>query len=145
LTGQTPYALEKYLSVLGRSLTVQPAAEAVRNDSSQERTYQFAHDTLRALAEQELGSPALARYREQLNTWADTLAAAGWPIGTSQYFVTRYPRMLTATGDTLRISVMARDQRRHAFLQRSTDTDYALLSEINAALRLLVTSALPDL
>jgi hypothetical protein len=146
LTGRTPHALDTLLlGVFGRSLGRQPARDSDQYESDQEPTYRFAHDTLRALAERELGSAALAQYRDRLYAWAETFAAADWPVRTPRYFVTGYPRMLTASGDTARISALARDQDRHVFLQRSADTDYAVLSEINAALRLQVTSAVPDL
>jgi Trypsin-like peptidase domain len=146
LTDRTPHALDTLLlGVFGRSLARQTAAGAGRADGHQEGAYIFAHDTLRALAERELGPAALAAYRGRLHVWAQSVAASGWPEGASRYFITSYPRMLIATGDTARISALARNQRRHAFLQHSTDTDYAVLSEINAALRLLVTDAAPDL
>ncbi len=54
-----------------------------------------------------------------------------------------YPEALAAAGDAVRLSALARDPRRHAFLLRATGSDYAALTEITAVQRLLAEG--PDL
>jgi tetratricopeptide (TPR) repeat protein len=53
--------------------------------------------------------------------------------------------MLAAAGDATRLSALARDPRRHAFLLRATGSDYAALAEIGAAQRLVAGRDEPDL
>jgi hypothetical protein len=75
----------------------------------------------------------------------DSYARSGWPDTTPGYAVRDYPDLLVATGDTSRLSALARDPRRHAFLLRATGSDYAAEAEIAAAQRLLAGQDEPDL
>ena len=79
------------------------------------RVYLFAHETLRVTAEEQLGGE-LARYREKVHEWIASYAGSGWPGTTPGYAIRGYPRLLTATADVTRLSALARDPRRHAFL-----------------------------
>ena len=106
--------------------------------------YLFAHETLRVTAEEQLGSE-VARYRQGIHDWIGSYASSGWPDTTPGYAVRGYPRLLTATRDVMRLSALARDPRRHAFLLRATGSDYAALTEIRDAQRLIAAQDVPDL
>ena len=106
--------------------------------------YLFAHETLRITAEEQLGAE-LARYREGICDWIGSYAALGWPDTTPGYAIRGYPRLLTATSDATRLSALARDPRRHAFLLRATGSDYAALAEIRTAQGLIADQKVPDL
>src|SRR5205823_9836427 len=61
------------------------------------------------------------------------------------YAVRGYTRLLAATADVLRLSALTRDPCRHAFLLRATGSDYAALTEIRDAQRLIAAQEVPDL
>jgi hypothetical protein len=102
------------------------------------RVYLFAHETLRVTAEEQLGAE-LARYRRQIHDWIRSYANQDWPDTTPSYAV----RLLTATNDITRLSALARDPCRHAFLLQATGSDYAALTEISDAQRLIAAQHLP--
>ena len=123
--------------VFGRSLQTRVSADP--RDAGADpatRVYLFAHETLRVTAEEQLGGE-LARYRQGIHDWiAPTPAQAGpIPRRATPYAATL--RLLTATSDVTRLSALARDPRRHAFLLRATGSDYAALTEIRTAQRLI--------
>ena len=73
---------------------------------------------------------------------APTPAAAGpTPRRATPSGATR--GLLTATSDATRLSALARDPRRHAFLLRATGSDYAALAEIRTAQGLLAGQKVP--
>jgi len=146
LTEVPPLRLDPVLrGVSGRSLQTRAPGDArgARPDAAT-RVYLFAHETLRITAEEQLGAE-LARYRERIHDWIGSCAALGWPDGTPGYAVRGYPGLLTATSDAARLSALARDPRRHAFLLRATGSDYAALAEIRTAQRLIADQKVPDL
>jgi hypothetical protein len=106
------------------------------------RVYLFAHETLRVTAEEQLGAE-LARYRRQIHDWIRSYANQDWPDTTPSYAVRGYTRLLTATNDITRLSALARDPCRHAFLLQATGSDYAALTEISDAQRLIAAQHLP--
>lgn len=78
LTGLPPYMLDSFVrGVFGRSLH-RRATTRSRLGRPDARVLLFGHETLRQTAEAELGD-ALLHYRDQLHTWLDSWAAAGWP------------------------------------------------------------------
>ena len=146
LTGAPPHKLDSVLrGVFGRSL--QTRVSAYFRDSESDpatRVYLFAHETLRVTAEEQLGSE-VARYRKGVHNWIRWYADRGWPDITPGYAVRGYPRLLAATSDALRLSALARDPCRHAFLLRATGSDYAALAEIRNAQRVISAQDVPDL
>jgi tetratricopeptide (TPR) repeat protein len=139
LTGAPPYKLDSVLgSVFGRSLHARVSTDP-RNLHSDPaaRVYLFAHETLRVTAEEQLGSE-LASHRQKVHEWIDTYADSGWPDTTPGYAIRGYARMLAATNDATRLSALARNPRRHAFLLRATGSDYVAVSEIRTAQSLIV-------
>src|SRR5262249_54386480 len=141
-----PLRLEPILrGVSGRSLQTRAAADS--RDAGADpaaRVYLFAHDTLRVTAEKQLGAQ-LARYQERIHDWIGSYADLGWADTTPGYAIRGYPGLLTATSDAARLSALARDPRRHAFLLRATGSDYAALAEIKATQDLLAGQDAPDL
>jgi Flp pilus assembly protein TadD len=146
LTEAAPYQLEPILrGVFGRSLSTRAAADPRGADTgSAERVYLFAHETLRAIAEELLGDE-LVRYRQKVHEWVESWRHADWPDDTPGYAIRGYPGLLTTVGDVARLSALARDPRRHAFLLRATGNDYAALMEMTDAQRLITDQDAPDL
>jgi tetratricopeptide (TPR) repeat protein len=146
LTGAPPLRLDPVLrGVFGRSLYTRTSSDP-RNSQADPatRVYLFAHETLRITAEEQLGYE-LGRYREKVHEWIGSFAEAGWPDSTPGYAIRGYLRLLTATSDLTRLSVLARDPRRHAFLFLATGSDYAALTEIGTAQSLIAGQRVPDL
>ncbi len=146
LTGAAPLKLDPVLrGVFGRSLYTRSTSDP-RNSPADPatRVYLFAHETLRVTAEEQLGFDLL-RYREKVHEWIRSYADAGWPDSTPGYAIRGYLRLLTATNDLTRLSALARDPRRHAFLFLATGSDYAALTEIGTAQSLIAKQKVPDL
>jgi lipopolysaccharide biosynthesis regulator YciM len=146
LTEAPPHKLDPILrGVFGRSLYTRASAD-LRDPHSNPatRVYLFAHETLRVTAEEQLGDE-LARYREEVHNWISSYAGNGWPETTPGYAIRGYRRLLVATSDITRLSALARDPRRHAFLLLATGSDYAGLSEITTAQGLIADKDAPDL
>jgi Tfp pilus assembly protein PilF len=134
LTGAPPHELDHVLrGVFGRSLYTRAYAEPGNPQANPvTRVYLFAHETLRVTAEEQLGHE-LTRYREKVYSWIESYARAGWPGTTPRYAIRGYTRLLVATADAIRLSALARDPRRHAFLLDVTGSDYTALTEIRTA------------
>ena len=95
--------------------------------------------------DEDLASVSPQLPTEEIHDKIDAYARLGWPDTTPPYAVRDYPGMLAAAGDATRLSALARDPRRHAFLLRATGSDYAALAEIEAAQRLVAGRDEPDL
>lgn len=85
------------------------------------------------------------RRPEEIHEWIGSYARRGWPDTTPGFAVREYPDLLAASGDAARLSALARDPDRHAFLLRVTGSDYAAQAEIAAAQRLVAAQDEPDL
>jgi hypothetical protein len=145
LTGAPPHRLDSVLhGVFGRSLQTRISTYSRDGEADPERVYLFAHETLRATAEEQLGSE-LTSYRQRVHDWIGSYTSQGWPDITPGYGVRGYTRLLTATSDVMRLSALARDPYRHAFLLRATGSDYAVLTEIRDAQKLISAQNVPDL
>jgi hypothetical protein len=146
LTDAPPRKLDPMLrGVSGRSLetrTLAGSGDVTVDPASQ--VYLFAHETLRITAEEQLGNE-LTRYRQGIHEWINSYASRGWPGGTPGYAIRGYPGLLTTSSDAERLSALARDSRRHAFLSRATGSDYAALAEIRNTQRLISGQKTPDL
>jgi Flp pilus assembly protein TadD len=146
LTGAPPLKIDPIVrGVFGRSLQTRAPTDlrdAETNYAS--RVYLFAHETLRVIAEEQLGTE-LARYQQGIHDWIGSFASLGWPDTTPGYAVRGYLRLLTTTGDAARMAALARDPRRHAFLSRATTSDYTAFTEIRNAQELLTGQSAPNL
>jgi len=139
LTGRPPYQLDECLDgVFGRSLAIRASPDP------RQRTYLFAHDTLRQLAEQEIGA-ALVGYRDRLHAWAATYQTRGWPPDTPGYLLRGYPSMLAAVGQADRLVALATDSVRHDRMLDLAGGDGLALAEIAAATALVTGQPRPDL
>ena len=146
LIGAPPLKLDPILrGVFGRSLQTRASADTHDAEGNPvARVYLFAHETLRVTAEEQLGGE-LSRYREGIHGWIRSYVRLGWPDTTPGYAIRGYPRLLIATSDPARLSALARDPGRHAFLLRATGSDYAALTEIRNAQVLIAGQNVPDL
>ena len=80
-------------SVFGRSMR-----SRMHTDLPPERAepvYLFAHETLRVMADEELGSTC--PYRERVHRWAESYQQRDWPADTPRYLGRPYSRLLTRT------------------------------------------------
>lgn len=142
LTGQLSFELEMMISGLsGRSLRDRYGSADIHPDRP--RVFLFAHETLRELAEQQLGA-GLPAYRDRIHQWAEAFEAGGWPADTPGYLFRGYPRLLSALGDLSRLTACALDTARHDRMQNLTGGDYLALSEVTAAQELNLAGD-PDL
>jgi trypsin-like peptidase len=132
LTGHAPWEIEDILGgVFGRTVGSRlHAPDAVQATS--ERLYLLTHETLRILAEQQLGK-ALTTYRDHIHTWADTFRRNGWPPTTPTYLLRGYPRMLAGVDDRARLVACATDPTRHNRMLDLTGGDALALDEIGTA------------
>ncbi len=146
LTGAPPHKLDPVLrGVFGRSLYTRASTDPRDPQADPAtRVYLFAHETLRVTAEEQLGGE-LARYRQKVHEWIDTYASSSWPGTTPSYAIRGYPRLLAATADVTRLSALARDPHRHAFLLEATGDDYTALTEIGTAQSLITDQKILDL
>ena len=146
LTGEPPAAVEDLLQgSLGRCL--QSRRQRLAGSTGGERAgrgHLFAHDTLRQLAEQEIG-PRMAGYRDRLHGWAAGYAARRWPADTPQYLLRDYARMLAMTGNVARLSELAADAARHERMLELTGGDALALDETAAAQAAVLARQPPDL
>ena len=139
LTRVAPHHIRQVLrGVTGRTFTARGADGA-------DRVYLMAHETLQAEAVQSLGRWRLSGYRDRLNEWAGTHAAAGWSADTPVYLLSRYFSMLRATGDSDRLIDCATDARRHDRMLSLTGGDTAAQAEISAAQEIILGQPDPDL
>jgi hypothetical protein len=144
LTGQAEWMLKGKLgSVFGRSLRTRAPSSPPPGDSA-DRVYLFAHETLRAIAEQELAHD-LAPYRQRIDRWAEEYRAQGWPESTPRYLLRPYGRMLGTSGALDRLVSLATDAARQDRMLAATYGDAAALAEITTARQLILARPDPDL
>lgn len=144
LTGERYWNLKGKLgSVFGRSLLSRQSYDPPAEDPG-ERVYLFAHETLRATAEQELAHD-LAPYRERLHTWADDYRSQGWPESTPRYLLRPYGRMLAASQNLSRLISAATDAARQDRMLAQSFGDTSAMAEIDAARQQCLAQASPDL
>ncbi|MEU0552436.1 hypothetical protein ABZ321_00170, partial [Dactylosporangium sp. NPDC006015] len=140
LTGLDRFRLERLIGgVFGRSVAVRPV-----HASAPEPVLLFTHDELREQAVGGLGA-AIGRHRERIHAWADGYRAKRWPVGTPQYLLHGYPRMLRSLPDPGRLIALAVDHDRHDRLLAVTGGDGAGMAEVRAAQDLIIGRPEPDL
>ena len=144
LTGEAEWMLGGKLgSVFGRSLRTRAPTDRPSRDSA-DRVYLFAHETLRAIAEQGLAHD-LSPYHKRIDRWADEYRAQGWPESTPRYLLRPYGRMLGASGALDRLISLATDAARQDRMLAYTYGDAAALAEITTTRQLILAQPLPDL
>ena len=144
LTGRPEWMLVGKLgSVFGRSLRTRAPTDPPFGDSA-DRVYLFAHETLRATAEQELAHD-LGPYHQRIDRWAHEYRAQGWPESTPRYLLRPYGRMLGTSGALDRLISLAIDGARHDRMLAYTYGDASALTEITTARQLILARPVPDL
>jgi Trypsin-like peptidase domain len=144
LTGEHKYLLSGRLgSAFGRSLMTRFPTDRPP-EGPVEQVYLFAHETLRTIAEEELASD-IDPYRQDINKWADTYRAQGWPESTPQYLFRPYGRLLATSGDLQRLVALATDPARQDRMLAYTQGDAAALAEITTAQQLILAQPTPNL
>ncbi|MEU8158778.1 trypsin-like peptidase domain-containing protein [Micromonospora parva] len=116
-----------------------------RTVERREDAFLFAHDALRRMAVERLGSTELARYRDRIHTWADSYRARGWPVETPDYLLRGYFGLLRETRDLPRMVANGTDHARHDCMLSRLHADTAALADIEVAQRTLLTESEPDL
>ncbi|MEW2427829.1 trypsin-like peptidase domain-containing protein [Micromonospora sp. NPDC047644] len=116
-----------------------------RTIERREGVFLFAHDALRTMAVERLGSAELARYRDRIHQWADRYRGRGWPVETPDYLLRGYSGLLRETRDLPRMVASGTDQARHDCMLSRLHADTAALADIEAAQRTLLTEPEPDL
>ncbi|MES9604599.1 trypsin-like peptidase domain-containing protein [Actinomadura sp. NPDC000929] len=106
-----------------------------------EPTYFFAHQTLQAKAQELLGAD-LARFKENLYTWARGYQDAGWPEDTPGYLLQPYWRLLITAKDTEQLRRVTTDPRRLDLMRNRRSAPVSVLNNIDATRSLLLQS--PD-
>ncbi|MBT2418225.1 trypsin-like peptidase domain-containing protein [Streptomyces sp. ISL-22] len=148
LTGAQAHELRRRLgSAFGRILRERGGFDDSGGDVSlyvSGRGFLFAHETLLAAAQEELG-PDLDTYAGRLHTWAEAYAEKGWPADTPLYLLQPYGRLAAQLQDTRRTCALATDARRRDRLREVTGSDAACLAEIAAARRVVHRTAPDDL
>jgi hypothetical protein len=146
LTGEPHYVLRERLgSAFGRVLRERGTGGDSGGDVTlyvAARGYLFAHETLLAAAQDELG-PDVEAYWERLHIWAESYERRGWPPETPPYLHQPYGRLVALLRDAHRATALATDARRRDRLREATGSDAACLAEIAAA-RQVMRSVLPD-
>ena len=133
----------KFGSVFGRSLRTRTPTDRPPVDAA-DQVYLFAHETLRAIAQQRLAND-LGPYRQRIDAWADAYRDRGWPETTPRYLLRSYGRFLESVGNLERLIVLATDARRHDRMLVHTQGDATALSEIATAQQILLAQQDPDL
>ncbi|WP_455430757.1 caspase, EACC1-associated type [Phytohabitans flavus] len=141
LTGLAAFEVEGMLDgVCGRTL----AGRADYALTQQRQLFLFAHETLRAHAEQRLGK-LVTVYRDKIHQWIDSYRQRRWPPGTPAYALHGYFQMLTDQHDLERMLHLAVDPRRHDRMLDITGGDTAALTEIRTLQDRHLQATEPDL
>ncbi|WP_159056047.1 hypothetical protein [Streptomyces scabiei] len=132
-------------TVAGRSFRLSGPHWPDENESSDlPETYLLAHEELQQAAMQLLSTREIKAHQDRLHGWADSYRMRSWPEDTPQYLLRGYSRLLQATEDTVRLTNLACDVRRHERLQHASGTDLEALSEISAAFDLALADSPPS-
>ena len=130
-------------STFGRSLRTRVLVDSSPGHA-EPPVYLFAHESLRELADQELGSDLLT-YRERVYAWAESYEQHQWPPDTPQYLGRPYSRLLAATHDLTRLVRLTVQTIRHDRMLADTYSDAPALAEIADTQQLLLDTSEPDL
>jgi tetratricopeptide (TPR) repeat protein len=140
LTDGTEWEITNHLSaVAGRSFEIRQGRWRPTD------VFLLGHEELQREAEQAFGPADLGSYRQRLHKWACNYRNAGWPMGTPEYLLRGYFRLLQSTGDVSRMVQCGTDRARHDRMLGISGGDAAALAEINSAQKLMATAEEPDL
>ncbi|MBQ1100877.1 hypothetical protein KBY55_33655 [Streptomyces sp. b94] len=141
LTGLSEGEIESQLgAVSGRTF-----ASRAGRWRSQVAIYVLGHEEIHRQALRFLGETRLAEYREQIHAWAEGFRAAKWPIGSPEYLLHGYFKLLHSTDDVPRMVTCATDPYRHHRMLDTIGGDSVALAEIATAQEILLRSPAPNL
>ena len=108
-------------------------------------SYQYAHKTLRQMAEQDFAH-RLDEFQASIHSWADSYRDRGWPHDTPAYLLTSYGRLLVEpAADRTRLVDYALDHVRHDRMRGLVGGQSAAVRELTAAQRAVSDEPEPDL
>jgi tetratricopeptide (TPR) repeat protein len=108
-------------------------------------TYLLGHEELQSAATDYLGENRLAEYRNRLHAWAAIWRTRQWPIGSPEYLLVGYYRLLEDLGDLPHIIECAADPARHDRMLDVIGGDAAAMAETRTALDRIAAQPTPDL
>ncbi len=114
-------------------------------DSADAEIYYFAHETLTAITQEEVGIKEIALARARINAWADSQLQQGWSAETPHYLVSGYSELLYSLKDTRRLYSLVKDTRRLNLMLRRTGAHLESLHQAHLVEQLAVDSQDPDL
>lgn len=125
-------------------ITHSAAGRALRiSQPNVRKRYAFAHDVLRAVTIDELGTSAINNYRSLVHEWADSLADSQWPIETPDYLLEIYPTVLSTSREIRRLTALPTPERLKLWRNRQGH-DAGAVRELEMALDALVDDDSPD-
>jgi hypothetical protein len=140
LTGLSVQEVEEHLqTVAGRTFTSRASQWQA------DMMYILGHEELQVAAASFLGESRLSLYRQRLHAWSEAYRRENWPIGTPEYLLRGYYRMLHAINDIPRMVALATDQHRQNRMLDVSGGDTAALTEITDAQEVIITLGEPDL
>ncbi|MFC6086813.1 hypothetical protein [Sphaerisporangium aureirubrum] len=143
LTGAAPSAVERQLrAVTGRTFSSRDSAWRPQEGS---KVFVLAHEDLNDTAVTALGETAMAEYRKRIHAWADSFRNRGWVVGTPEYLLRGYHRLLHGCRDSRRMVAYATDRARLDRMLDVSGGDTAALAEIANCQSLIHVQDVPDL
>ncbi len=103
-----------------------------RREPDGEQVHVFAHDTLLAIAGEELAR-SRSHHLRQLHAMADRCRDAGWPPWTPRFLIADYPGVLAGEKDHDRLIGLVTDAGRHDLMRMLSETDERAFDELRAA------------
>jgi hypothetical protein len=143
LSGARAWEVEEHLAaVSGRAFARR--ASHYRPGSGPD-VYVLGHEELQNNAVEFLGAQRRADHLQRLNDWAEGYRERGWPVGTPEYLLRGYFRLLRDAGDTVRMIACATDRARHDRMLDISGGDTVALAEITGTQNLLLAGGKLDL
>ena len=114
-------------------------------DPADTKIYYFAHETLTAITQEEVGIKEIALARAKINAWAASRLQDGWSSESPHYFDRGYPQLLYSLKDIQRLYSLVKDTGRLDLMLRRTGTHLESLRQAHLVEQLVVDSQDPDL
>ena len=142
LCGESTGTVEKTLrSVLGRTFQ----GFMNRWQASASPVFALAHENLQQVAIRSFSPNELSGFLDQLHRWADKYRQRYWPVGTPEYLLNGYPRLVISMGDVQRATELATDRIRLDRMLDVSGGDATALAEITAIQERICDNDSPDL
>ncbi|MDR8414979.1 hypothetical protein MTP10_40405 [Nonomuraea sp. 3-1Str] len=140
LTDLDPWEIEEHLhTVSGRTFATRESLWR------SEVVYVLAHEELQKTSTHYLAGTRLQNYRQRLHAWADRYQQESWPVGTPEYLLGGYFKLLNEVGEHDRLVICALDRSRHNRMLDVTGGDADALNEITTVQRIVASQTSPDM